>query len=54
VLARENLRDCRVLKGPELAPAQAVRDVMLQGGMEAIEVAHWSSSTSSTSDEPIA
>ena len=54
VLPGQDARDHLLLEGPQLPPAQAVDDVVLDRRMELVEVAHRSSSISSTSDAPIA
>ena len=50
----KNRRDDRLLERAQLTPPQAVHDVMLQGGMERIKVAHNANSISSTSVAPMA
>ena len=54
VLTGQQLRDDGILKRPQFAPAEAVDDVVLQRGMEKIEVAHRSSEMSSTLFAPTA
>ena len=54
VLAGENPRNHRVLKRPQLAPAEAVDHVVLKCRVELFKVAHSSSSIWSTPAAPIA
>ena len=54
MLSREDFRDDRILKWSQFTPSKTVDDVMLQGGVKLLEMAHSSSSISSTLDAPIA
>ncbi len=54
VVTGENRRDDSLLKRPQFTPSQAVDNMVLQGRMQAIKMAHKSNSISSTSVAPIA